>query len=334
MSSVNTNDVLSALLAEFKTLNSRISTLETSVAAKTSAPAAAGAGAGKGKAAKKEKKAKDPSAPKRAPNAWILFVKRVRDLLKANGYTEQAVGVDAPMFCSDLKTQKEDFASWSDADILARRAAWSRPEVSKQEAAGKNKGKSGSAPASVVSGADAEEEADGDAAPAKKARKNPWAGLSEEQRAERIAKMKAGKAAKKAISEGLLDDDVPEDATAEEIAAAAAKMAALKPKKAEAAPAASKTEETKSNAAASSSGPGAGLAAASASASAAPKDEFKKVMLSGALYWVNMANGHAYHRLADQSQGEWAGLFVKTPKPHIDDSVTEPGAEEDELNFE
>jgi hypothetical protein len=31
----------------------------------------------------------------------------------------------------------------------------------------------------------------------KKARKNPWEGLSEEQKAERIAKMKAGKAAKK-----------------------------------------------------------------------------------------------------------------------------------------
>ena len=31
----------------------------------------------------------------------------------------------------------------------------------------------------------------------KKARKNPWEGLSEEQKAERVAKMKAGKAAKK-----------------------------------------------------------------------------------------------------------------------------------------
>lgn len=334
MSSVTTNDVLSALLAEFKTLNSRMAVLETSVAAKTSAPVAVGAGAGKGKSAKKEKKAKDPSAPKRAPNGWILFVKRVRDLLKTNGYTEQAVGVDAPMFCSDLKTENGDLESWTDDDILARRAAWSRPEVSKQAAAGKNKGKSGSAPASVVSGADAEE-ADGDAAPAKKARKNPWAGLTEEQKAERIAKMKAGKAAKKADAEALLEDDEPLGTSAKEAAAAVAKTKAALAKKAEPAPASPNSEEQKSNAAASSSGPGAGLAAASASVSAAaPKDEFKKVMLSGALYWVNMANGHAYHRLADQSQGEWAGLFVKTPKPHIDDSVTEPGAEEEELNFD
>jgi hypothetical protein len=49
-----------------------------------------------------------------------------------------------------------------------------------------------------------------------------------------------------------------------------------------------------------------------------------------------MANGHAYHRLADGGQGEWAGIFSKTPKPHIDDTVPEPGAEaeEDELNFD
>jgi hypothetical protein len=315
----STNDVLSALLAEFKTLNSRISTLEGAVSAKTSAPAADGAG--KGKAPKKEKKAKDPSAPKRAPNAWIVFTKRVRDLLKANGYKENAVGIESNMFASALKEENADFSSWSDADILARREGWSRPAVSKWVAVHGVKPKSGSAPASVVSGGDAEEVAEGEAAPAKKARKNPWAGLSEEAKAERIAKMKAGKAAKKAAAEddgcGASSPEVPAavlaalDTTLGPSLFAEPKKAA--PKKAEAAPTA---------------------AAASASA---PSNEFKKVMLSGGLYWVNMANGHAYHRLADQSQGEWAGLFVKTPKPHIDDSVPEPGAEaeeEEELTFD
>ena len=47
-------------------------------------------------------------------------------------------------------------------------------------------------------------------------------------------------------------------------------------------------------------------------------------------FLVNFATGHAYHRLADDSQGEWAGIFVKVPKPHIDDSVAEPVAEEEE----
>lgn len=40
--------------------------------------------------------------------------------------------------------------------------------------------------------------ADGESAPAKKPRKNPWAGLSEEQRADRLAAMKRGRAEKAA----------------------------------------------------------------------------------------------------------------------------------------
>jgi hypothetical protein len=65
---------------------------------------------------------------------------------------------------------------------------------------------------------------------------------------------------------------------------------------------------------------------------------FKPVLLSGgARYFVNMENGHAYHRLSDGSQGEWAGIFKRDPKPRIDDSVPEPtadGADEDELTFD
>lgn len=50
--------------------------------------------------------------------------------------------------------------------------------------------------------------ADGESAPAKKPRKNPWAGLSEDQRAERLAAMKRGRAEKAAarrVSEDSLN---------------------------------------------------------------------------------------------------------------------------------
>jgi hypothetical protein len=308
MSSSTENTALLAILAELQKLNGRISTLEST---KPSAPAASG------KAAKKERKTKekDPKAPKRAPSSWLLFTGRIRDILRANGYEKAALGKECQMFCASLKEENAELDSWSEGDVLARRAAWTAPEVSKQKAAGLSwrKDKSGSAPGSVVSGA---EEADGESAPAsaKKERKNPWAGLTEEQKAERIAKMKAGKAAKKAAAEG-------EEAPASPKASEAPKA------KTEAAPAAPKTA-----AKAASEAPKA-AAASSASASAG---EFKPVMLSGNRYLVNLANGHAYHRLSDGGQGEWAGLFSKVPKPHIDDSVAEPGAEaeEEELNFD
>jgi hypothetical protein len=313
----STNDVLSALLAEFKTLNGRISTLESAVAAKTSVPASVAVGKVKG--AKKAKKERDPDAPKREPTAWRLFADRVRAVLKDNGFSGNALGTECVQFASSLKDENADFSSWTDADIIARRSAWAKPEVSKQKAAGKSwrKPKTGSAPASVVSG-DADGDADGDAADAesaKKARKNPWAGLTPEQRAERIQKMKDGKAAKKAAADGGASSD---DAAPSVVAA---------PKKAESAPAPAKKADAP---------PKPSATASASSGDAASGGEFKKVMLNGALYWVNMENGHTYHRLADQSQGEWAGIFSKTPKPHLDDTVPEPGSDDqdDELNFD
>lgn len=327
MSSTANNDAaLNAILALLTKMDGRISSLES---AKPSAPAAAGGGK-----AKKEKKAKDPSAPKRAPTAWRLFADRVRSVLKDNGFSGVALGTECVQFCSSLKEENADLDSWTDVDIVARRSAWTKPEVSKGEAKfGKNWVKNKSwrktPEGSVVSGAADEadgEAADGGAAPAKKARKNPWANLSEAERAERIAKMKAGKAAKKAVSEGLLDDE-PLGTSLEEAAAAVAKTkAALAKAKTEAAPAPKEAPKPSAG--------GAGAAAAASSAAAAPSDEFKPILLSGSRYLVNMSNGHAYHRVQtgpdSYVQGEWAGIFSKVPKPHIDDSVPEPGAEEDD----
>lgn len=322
--------MLSSIHSELLALRAQVSQLQAALEAKTvSAPAKTE------KAAKKPKKERDPEAPKRPANAWILFTKRVRDLLKENGYTKEAVGIEANMFSSTLKDENADLASWSDEDILARRADWTRPAVSKWVSVHGVKPKTGS----VVSGEDAEDGAASAEKP-KKARKNPWEGLSEEQKAERIAKMKAGKAAKKAAADddgcGASGAEVPAavlaalDATLGPSPFAEPKKAA---KKVEAAPAPKKAEtpaSPKPSAAASAvASAGGGAAASSASGG-----EFRAVLLGGKKYLVNQTTGHSYHRLADGGQGEWAGMFVKTPKPHIDDSVAEPAPEAEEEDGE
>lgn len=52
--------------------------------------------------------------------------------------------------------------------------------------------------------------------------------------------------------------------------------------------------------------------------------EFKPVLIAGVRYFVNMETGHAYFRNEDGSPGEWAGMFQRSPKPHINTSVPEP----------
>ena len=316
MSSTNVSSVLSQLLSEMKTLNGRISTLEGLVSVKPSAAPAP----------KKERKsaAKSSDSEPRAPTAWRLFADRVRGVLREAGFEGKSLGTECVQFCSSLKEENADFSSWSESDILARRAAWSAPEVSKQKAK--------SSPPSVASEAEAE-------APAKKARKNPWEGLSDEQKAERIAKMKAGKAAKKASAE----EEAPASLSDAEAAPASVSSSEKKkrgPKKfSEMSPeevAEAKAKRASKKEAKSSAAPPAAAAAAkmplppSPPSSVSPLENFQRVMLSGAAYWVNLQNGHCYHRLTDGSQGDWAGIFSRTPKPHIDSSKPEPS---DELVF-
>jgi hypothetical protein len=330
MSSTNVSSVLSQLLAEMKTLNGRISTLEGLVSVKPSAAPAP----------KKERKTKPKSADSepRAPTAWRLFADRVRQTLREAGFEGKSLGTECVQFCASLKEENADFSSWSESDILARRAAWSAPEVSKQKA-------KSSAP-SVAS------EAEEEVAPAKKERKNPWAGLSEEQKAERIAKMKAGKAAKKATeAPAPAEEEAPASVSDAESAPASVSSSEKKkrgPKKfsemspEEVAEAKAKREakkeakkEAKSSAAPAAAAGGAAAAAKmplppSPPSSVSPLEGFQRVMLSGSAYWVNLQNGHCYHRLTDGSQGDWAGIFSRTPKPHIDSSKPEPS---DELVF-
>jgi len=79
---------------------------------------------------KKAARAKKESAERapREPTAWRLFADRVRSVLRSADYEGTALGVGCVQFCKVLKEENGDFASWSDEDILARRAAWAQPE--------------------------------------------------------------------------------------------------------------------------------------------------------------------------------------------------------------
>lgn len=306
---------LSSVRAEVISLKAEVSSLRASLS--TKAAVTATAAPAESKPAKKSR-AKDPNAPKRAATEWTTFSDKVRELLRANGYTAKAIGVECVQFCSSLKSENAELNSWTEADILARRAAWSAPEVSKQKAAGLSwrKPKTGSAPSSVVSGGDDDGLGDAPATTStKKERKNPWAGLTPEQKAAKVKNMADARAAKK----GTVVLTTPSSTV---IAEAYVPVNISATTKVEDAPVAM------SNAAAT--------AATSSSSSAGG---FRKASVRGAPYLVNTASGHAYHRMKDGSQGEWAGIFHRDGHPDdngpwIDDGVAEPSEDADaELVF-
>lgn len=73
--------------------------------------------------------------PERATNAWLVFTKRVDDLLKAN--SEPLKAPESKQFASSLKNKKA-YAEWVDEEILAERKTWVKPEKpEKPETSGK-----------------------------------------------------------------------------------------------------------------------------------------------------------------------------------------------------
>lgn len=324
-STLNAQSVLKTLAA----LESQIATLKAQLGA-PSAPV---------KGAKKELSAAALEARRSSP--WIVFTGRVRALLKSTGANG---GIETQMFCSSLKDttpigldQKPDYSAWSDADILARFGSWKRPEVSKQAAAKSS--------ASVAS-------ADGDAAgagaeKAKKERKNPWASLSEEDRAAKIAKMQAGRKAKKAGSEEAAASDgeaapAPAPAPSAPASVAGSEVSSKKKRspwseetkaKAAAKRAAKKDASADASAAVGAGDGGAAPVAAAlrvplpASEDEAEEDPYKRILFKGQSYLVN-SRGWCYYRETDGTQGRWAGLFKRGPPPTLDASVSEPESEE------
>lgn len=115
----NSKQILSDLLNEVVALRKEIAEL------KSSKPSM-GAGASKAR------KPKDPDAPKKAPNAWILFTGRVREALKAAG---KPAGKEAQQFASFLKNSFPEGAAYElpVEEIMARHSAWVPPPPKPKE---------------------------------------------------------------------------------------------------------------------------------------------------------------------------------------------------------
>jgi hypothetical protein len=106
-----------------KNIIAAVAELESRLSALKSLVGGGGAGGGAPAAAptKKSRKARDPAAPKKEPNAWIKFSMRVRALLKENGQ-EFELAKHMMSFTKHLKdTVGMDV---DDAGILAARASW------------------------------------------------------------------------------------------------------------------------------------------------------------------------------------------------------------------
>ena len=160
---------------------------------------------------------------------------------------------------------------------------------------------------SVVS----EEAEDAPSGEVKKDRKNPWADLSDEQRAERVAKMKAGKAAKKEAASTVVAVAEPVAAPApapapvaekRPVKAAPAKPSAPKPTPV---PVEEKVEVIQ--------------------ASADDEEAFAPFEFKGVKYWKNGLQ-YVYKKTSDGGFGDYAGRY-DVPKRKIDATVPEPPAE-------
>jgi hypothetical protein len=137
----------------------------------------------------KTKKEKDPDAPKKPANVWIIFTQRVGNLLKeaASADVARAEHFKGPAtmvkeFCSMLKGQKP-YEAWADSEVLEAFESWERPVHAKKSAS--------TTPAESATSSDT-----GSVAGEKKERKKP-AEKTPEEKAAINAKRAATVAAKK-----------------------------------------------------------------------------------------------------------------------------------------
>lgn len=206
--------------------------------------------------ASKAKKEKDPNAPKRPANEYIVFTVRVGNIFKAAIAAAKEAGDEDRIkqlahpvtinkqFCSFLKDQRSkevekngkqvtvpDYDAWEDTEIVEAFESWTPPEHSKMELAKKAKSATSSVDGSEAS-------ADSDSAPAsaseaKKERKKREP-MSDEAKAAMKAKRAATVAAKKGEAVAPASEPV-----AEPVAAASEPVVAPAPVTASEPPAAS-----------------------------------------------------------------------------------------------
>lgn len=315
-----------AILAAIASLEAQLSALKAQLSlpsGKTESangkPLAPTAAPKKAPAPKEEKEKKE-----RKTSEWAVFTARVRALLKEAGYEKKDLSVGCLQFCGDLKKENAEFASWASEDILARRAAWSAPEAKEKPTEA----------ASVIS-ADGDAEAPSEGPAKKKRGPKKYSEMTPEELAAAKAKREAKKEAKSSAPPSE-DEAPPSDGEGAASATSSEKKKRGPPKglklteeqkaQRKATREANKAKKEEASAPASPA-----LSASSAlpplppspKTTAAPSG-FQPVMLGGNRYYINLASGHAYHRNEDGSQGHWAGLFSRTPKPHVDFSVPEP----------
>ncbi len=109
---------LEAILNEVTLLRKEVAELMSSKAPKGSAKA-------------KAPKEVDPDAPKKAPNAWILFTGRVRAALKEAGLP---AGKEAQQYASYLKNTYPGAYDMGSEEILEHHAEWTPPPPKPKEA--------------------------------------------------------------------------------------------------------------------------------------------------------------------------------------------------------
>jgi hypothetical protein len=220
MSSTNFNAFFTALEAQVgrEALVASMAAYLASGAPSTPPKAAAKAPAEAPAAPKKAKKEKEPGAPKKEPNAWILFTTRVRSVLAPLAEEGKKLSPKAVTQTASVLKEAGLMGSATDEQIVSAYQTWllNPPAVSKQEKAGKNKrakGADDSSSSSSSSGTakklafDAESEAESEApsvaaggsdAPKKRRGPKKLTEMTEEERAAHDAKKAAKKAAKAA----------------------------------------------------------------------------------------------------------------------------------------
>jgi hypothetical protein len=323
MSVVNTTsmmpaDAQKAILA----IEKQLSVLRAFAGMPTEAPLKKGRGAGKkSKAASVTSDGEPKKKRELTPQIQAMNEERkaIFEELKSNWATENPdfASLDAAALKTAV-TNGEVSAKPRFSDALKEHSRRSREgDPEKQAKYEAYRAKVDAEQASKKSGASSvasEEVADAPSGEVKKTRKNPWEGLTEEQRAERVAKMKAGKAAKK-------------DASAEPVAVAAPAPVAVAPvaekRPVKAAPA--KPSVPKPSAPKPTPVPVEEKVEVVAG-DADDEETYKPFEFKGAKYFKNGLQ-YVYKMNSDGGFGDYAGRY-DVPKRKIDATVPEPPVED------
>ena len=233
--------------------------------------------------------------------------------------------VDAKPRFSDALKEHSKRQREGDPEKQAKYEAY-RAKTDEKQAAKK------SGASSVASASDSGSVNESGAVPAtgevKKERKNPWLGLTDEQKEERKAKMAAGKEAAKKVREAAAASVAAPVAVTASVAVAAPVSTASN---AAAAPAVAEKRPVKvaPKVAASVPAPAPAPVAAAVEvveASADDEEAFQPFEFKGTKYWKNGLQ-YVYKKTSDGGFGDYLGRY-DVPKRKIDTTVPEPPVED------